>query len=100
MWFHHYRFVHAQASQRGMDWWWNAASPPDGRGFFNFSYGTNNSNIFQQTAKRLVLEVRSDYPWAEGGARRYPSYEARRQYKTPFHSDFWGFDWDPYQSGK
>jgi len=37
---------------------------------------------------------------AEGEARRYPSYEDRRQYKTPFHSDFWGFDWDPQQSGK
>jgi hypothetical protein len=37
---------------------------------------------------------------ADGEARRYPSYEDRREYKTPFHSDFWGFDWDPYQSGK
>jgi acyl-CoA hydrolase len=36
----------------------------------------------------------------EGGPRRYPSYEERRDYKTPFHSDFWGFDWEPYQSGK
>jgi acyl-CoA hydrolase len=36
----------------------------------------------------------------EGGSRRYPSYRERRDYKLPFHSDFWGFDWDPYQSGK
>jgi acyl-CoA hydrolase len=36
----------------------------------------------------------------EGGPRRYPAYAERRDYKIPFHSDFWGFDWDPYQSGK
>ena len=36
----------------------------------------------------------------EGGPRRYPPYADRRDYKIPFHSDFWGFDWDPYQSGK
>ena len=35
--------------------------------FFNMSYGTNNTNIFKQTAKKIVFEVRSDYPWAEGG---------------------------------
>lgn len=67
MWFHHYRFVHPDRQQRGIDWWWNAVSPPDSRGFFNFSYGTNNANIFRQTARRIVLEVRADYPWAEGG---------------------------------
>jgi acyl-CoA hydrolase len=37
---------------------------------------------------------------AEGKARRYPAYEERRNYKIPLHSDLWGFDWDPYQSGK
>ncbi len=67
MWFHHYRFVNAAREKRGMDWWWNAVSPPDAHGFFNTSYGTNNCNIFRQTAKKIVLEVRSDYPWAEGG---------------------------------
>ena len=67
MWFHHYRFVHSEREKRGMDWWWNAVSPPDVHGFFNTSYGTNNCNIFKQTAKRIVLEVRADYPWAEGG---------------------------------
>ena len=36
-------------------------------GFFNMSYGTNNCNIYSQTAKKTVFEVRSDYPWAEGG---------------------------------
>ena len=67
MWAHHYRFVNAAREGRGMDWWFNAATPPDNHGFFNMSYGTNNCNIFKQTAKKIVFEVRSDYPWAEGG---------------------------------
>ncbi len=36
----------------------------------------------------------------EGKARRYPSYDERRNYKMPFNSELWGFDWDPYQNGK
>jgi len=67
MWAHHYRFTHAQREKRAMDWWFNAVSAPDEHGYFNFSYGTNNADIFRQTAKKIVLEVRSDYPWAEGG---------------------------------
>jgi len=67
MWFCHYRFVNAVKANRGLDWWWNAATPFDSRGFANFSYGTNNANIFSQCAKKSVIEVRSDYPWAEGG---------------------------------
>ncbi|MCK9231128.1 MAG: hypothetical protein M0Q23_09900 [Syntrophales bacterium] len=66
-WAHHYRFAHAVRENRGMDWWFNAASPPDEQGCFNMSYGTNNANVFRQTAKKIVFEVRSDYPWAEGG---------------------------------
>jgi acyl-CoA hydrolase len=34
------------------------------------------------------------------GTRRYPSYDERRNYKIPMNSEIWGFDWDPYQSGK
>jgi acyl-CoA hydrolase len=34
------------------------------------------------------------------GSRRYPSYDDRRNYKIPMNSELWGFDWDPYQSGK
>jgi acyl-CoA hydrolase len=67
MWFCHYRFTNAVKENRGFDWWWNAASPFDEHGFANFSYGTNNANIFSQCAKKKVIEVRSDYPWAEGG---------------------------------
>jgi acyl-CoA hydrolase len=39
----------------------------------------------------------SMYP---GAGRRYPAYEDRRSYKLPLNSEIWGFDWDPYQSGK
>jgi len=67
MWWHHYRFAAAAQNERGIDWWFNAATPPDGNGYFNWSYGTNNCGIFRQTAKNLVVEVREDYPWAEGG---------------------------------
>jgi acyl-CoA hydrolase len=67
MWFCHYRFVNAVKEKRGLDWWWNAATPWDPHGFANFSYGTNNASIFAQCAKKSVIEVRSDYPWAEGG---------------------------------
>ena len=67
MYFCHYRFVNAVKAKRGLDWWFNAASPWDEHGFANFSYGTNNANIFSQCAKKSVIEVRSDYPWAEGG---------------------------------
>ena len=67
MWFCHYRFVNAVKANRGLDWWINAASPWDEHGFANFSYGTNNANIFSQCAKKSVIEVRADYPWAEGG---------------------------------
>jgi acyl-CoA hydrolase len=66
-WWHHYRFTGNQQSDRRIDWWFNAASPPDQSGYFNWSYGTNCCNIYRQTSKRLVVEVRSDYPWAEGG---------------------------------
>jgi len=36
----------------------------------------------------------------EGGARRYPAAAERRNYKIPVNSDFYGFDWDPFMSGK
>jgi acyl-CoA hydrolase len=67
MWWHHYRFANRMKDKRGIDWWFNAATAPDGLGFFNWSYGVNNCNIFRQTARNLVVEVRDDYPWAEGG---------------------------------
>ncbi|HPC04978.1 MAG TPA: acetyl-CoA hydrolase/transferase C-terminal domain-containing protein [Syntrophales bacterium] len=72
MWFCHYRFVNSVKANRGLDWWWNAATPFDEHGFVNWSYGTNNCSIFAQCAKKTVVEVRSDYPWAEGG--RFNTY--------------------------
>ncbi|MDD5101170.1 MAG: acetyl-CoA hydrolase/transferase C-terminal domain-containing protein [Syntrophales bacterium] len=67
IWAYHYRFANATRENRGIDWWFNAATVPDHHGFFNMSYGTSNSNVYRQTAKKIVFEVRSDYPWAEGG---------------------------------
>ncbi len=67
MWFCHYRFINAVREKRGIDWWWNAATPFDSHGFVNWSYGTNNCMINSQISKRCVVEVRADYPWAEGG---------------------------------
>ncbi|MFZ4437361.1 MAG: acetyl-CoA hydrolase/transferase family protein [Syntrophales bacterium] len=67
IWAHHYRFADAVREQRRLDWWFNAATAPDAHGFFNMSYGTSNCNVYKQTAKKIVFEVRSDYPWAEGG---------------------------------
>ena len=66
-WAYHYRFANAVRENRGIDWWFNAATVPDHHGFFNMSYGTSNCNVYRQTAKKIVFEVRSDYPWAEGG---------------------------------
>lgn len=66
-WWHHYRFAASAQSGPRIDWWFNAATSPDNFGYFNWSYGTNCCNIYRQTARRLVVEVRSDYPWAEGG---------------------------------
>ncbi len=66
-WAYHYRFANAVRENRGMDWWFNASTAPDHHGFFNMSYGTSNCNVYRQTAKKIVFEVRSDYPWAEGG---------------------------------
>lgn len=67
MWYFAYRFINEVKERRGMDWWWNAASPPSERGYFNYSYGTSTASIYSQITKKTVIEVREDYPWAEGG---------------------------------
>ncbi len=67
VWAQHYRFADGNKEKRGMDWWFNAATAPDAHGYFNMSYGTNSCNVFRQMAKKIVFEVRADYPWAEGG---------------------------------
>jgi acyl-CoA hydrolase len=67
LWQSYYRFFHRQKSKRGLDWTVISCSPPEG-GYFNFSYSTGGAMAWAQSAKKLVLEVRQDYPWAEGGA--------------------------------
>jgi acyl-CoA hydrolase len=38
---------------------------------------------------------------AEGGGRRYPNYDERRNHKIPMGSAVWGYDWESgIQSGK
>ena len=48
----------------------------------------------------LAPKFRVNMMPVEGKTRRYPSYDERRNYKLPFNSEVWGFDWDPYQNGK
>jgi acyl-CoA hydrolase len=67
IWNHHYRFANGNKSERGIDWYFNSATAPDERGYFNWSYGTLYANLYRETAKHTVVEVRSDYPWAEAG---------------------------------
>lgn len=66
-WYQYYRFHHPIKEKRGIDWLVNATSPPED-GYFNFSYGTNVGLMFSKMAKKVVLEVRDDYPWAMPGA--------------------------------
>lgn len=67
MWYAYYRFHHGEKTKRRLDWTILASSPSE-NGNFNFSYGTGASMILARGAKKVVLEVREDYPWAEGGA--------------------------------
>ena len=64
---HHYRFGDPVREKRGMDWCFTSSSKPNSYGFFNFSYGTSDMQVYSQMSKKIVLEVREDYPWAEGG---------------------------------
>jgi acyl-CoA hydrolase len=67
VWFWAQRFLHKVKASRGIDWWWNAATAPNQFGYFNFSYGTGTAAIYSQITKKIVIEVREDYPWAEPG---------------------------------
>ena len=66
-WQQYYRFFHKEKDKRRLDWTIIAVSPPE-NGHFNLSYGTCDALIFAKSAKKVILEVREDYPWAEGGA--------------------------------
>ena len=63
----HYRFADPVKEKRGLDWLFTSVTLPDSRGYFNFSYGTSDMQMFRETSKKLVVEAREDYPWAEGG---------------------------------
>ena len=69
-WTQFYRWYHKEKSQRALDWMVTAVSPPE-FGYFNTSYGTNEALMFSKCAKKVVLEVREDYPWAEPGANNF-----------------------------
>ena len=66
-WTQFYRWYHKEKSKRALDWFITAVSPPES-GYYNFSYGTNEALMFSKCAKKVVLEVREDYPWCEPGA--------------------------------
>lgn len=66
-WTRFYRWYHKERSKRALDWFITAVSPPE-FGYFNFSFGTSEALMYTKCAKKLVLEVRDDYPWAEPGA--------------------------------
>ena len=54
----------------------------------------------QEARVNGLLAPRFPVSMGPAGPRRYPSYDDRRNYKIPMGSEIWGFDWDPYQSGK
>jgi acyl-CoA hydrolase len=62
----YYRFWHPDKAKRALDWTVVSVSRPEGP-YFNFSYGTCESYMLAHAAKKVVLEVREDFPWAEGG---------------------------------
>jgi len=66
-WTQFYRWYHKEKKKRALDWFITAVSPPQ-FGYFNFSYGTNEALMFSKCAKKVVLEIREDYPWCEPGA--------------------------------
>jgi len=62
----YYRFWNQEKTKRGLDWAVLSTSRPEG-GYFNYSYGTCESDMLAHMGKKVVLEVREDFPWAEGG---------------------------------
>jgi acyl-CoA hydrolase len=66
-WYTYWRFANEDKAKRGMDWWVISTSLPDEHGYFNFSYGTNVCELAKGMSKKIVVEAREDYAWAEGG---------------------------------
>jgi 4-hydroxybutyrate CoA-transferase len=49
-----------------MDWAVVSVAPPE-HGQVNFAYGVANSMTAVRSAKKVVVEIRRDYPWCEPG---------------------------------
>lgn len=60
------RWARRERSKNALDWAVVAAAPPE-HGLVNFSYGVNTSMMTYRSAKKLVVEIRDDYPWCEPG---------------------------------
>jgi acyl-CoA hydrolase len=68
----------------------------------SIAHPENRAWLTEEAQKHGLIAPKSPVPThpEEGGGRRDPSYNERRNYKMPRHSEGWGFDWDPFQSGK
>ena len=63
----YYRNYHPEKSKRAMDWVLLAATHPE-HGRFNYSYGTCEAFQYSKMGKKVVVEMREDYPWCEGSS--------------------------------
>ncbi|NLE94964.1 MAG: hypothetical protein GX600_04660 [Dehalococcoidia bacterium] len=60
------RWARHEKECSAIDWAVVASAPPE-NGMVNFAYGVANSMTAVQSAKKLAIEIRQDYPWCEGG---------------------------------
>jgi len=60
------RWARQEQEKSAIDWAVVSASLPE-RGMVNLSYGVANSMTAVRSAKKVVVELRSDYPWCEPG---------------------------------
>ena len=60
------RWARREKEKSAIDWAVVSVAPPE-RGMVNFAYGVANSMTAIRSAKRVVVEIRPDYPWCEPG---------------------------------
>ena len=60
------RWARREKEKSAIDWAVVSVAPPE-RGMVNFAYGVANSMTAVRSAKRVVVEIRSDYAWCEAG---------------------------------
>ena len=60
------RWARQEQEESAIDWAVISASLPE-RGMVNLSYGVANSMTAVRSARKVVVELRSDYPWCEPG---------------------------------